>query len=123
MSAQQAKHSAKRFSIAGLLCLALLSMLVASRVTTEYSRVTSPDGRFYAVAKYRPYLSFIPMSPGRSSDKPGFVTVFTSDGISCGRAAIPMLQNFAELQWRPDAAEIRLIAEWDLSQHTVREIQ
>ena len=103
--------------------IALIGVFVAARSTSEYQRITSPDGRFYAVAEYRSYLSFVPMSPGNSSDKPGFVAIYTRDGLSCGRAFLPMLQFLSDLQWHANAAEIRLVAEWDLSQRTVHQMQ
>ena len=91
--------------------------------TTEYTRMSGQSGRFYAVAEYRTYLSFIPMMPGSSSDKPGFVTIYTRDGESCGRASLPMLQDFYSLQWLGDTAEIPMVAQWDLSKRKVHQIQ
>lgn len=123
MKTQQASTSTKRIWILATASVACVASFIALRHTTEYRRIASPDGRFYAVAEHRAYLSLIPMSPGSSSDKPGFVTVFTSDGVSCGRASLPMLQLFTDFRWRTDAAEIPLVAQWDLSQRTVHQIQ
>ncbi len=81
----------------------------------EYTRVASPDGRFHAVAEYRRYEALVPMFPGGGGDKPGFVTIYTREGASCGRVPVPMVQRVHELQWGADVAEIRLAARWDLA--------
>ena len=87
--------------------------------TSEFRRMPSPDGFYYAVVEYPSYLSYLPSAPGSSSDKPGFVTIYSNDGVSCGRAPIPTLQASDDLQWQPDSAEIRLIARWDLPKRSV----
>lgn len=119
MKTRQATHRAKRIWIS-LAVLAVCVAFVAWRSTSEYRRMASPDGRFYAVAEYRTYWSFIPrFQLGSALDSPGFVTVFTSDGIPCGRTSLPMLQDFAHLQWSADAAEIPFVAQWNLHKRTV----
>ena len=97
--------------------------MAAAFSVAEYLRVTSPDGRFHAVAEYRRYEALVPMFPGGGGDKPGFVTVYTREGASCGRVAVPMVQGIHELQWGPGAAEIRLLARWDLARCSVAPLQ
>ena len=109
----------KRLCILAVLLLPVILGCAALTATSEFRRIPSPDGRYYAVVSYRSYLSFIPMSPGSSSDKPGFITIYSSDGSSFGRAPIPALQSCYDFRWEPDAAEIRLVARWDLSKRSV----
>lgn len=93
--------------------------MAAAFSLAEYRRVTSPDGRFQAVAEYRRYEALVPMFPGGGGDKPGFVTVYTREGVSCGRVEVPMVQHVYQLAWSPHAAEIRLVARWDLARCSV----
>ena len=92
-------------------------------LTREYSRVTSPDGRFYAVATFPIWQSFVPTMPGGSGDKSGSVTVYTAGGISCGRAPVEMVWFIQDMEWTTNHAEIRLVAEWDLSKRRVHRFQ
>ena len=109
----------RRICIVAALLVLFIPVFAALTATTEFRRIPSPDGRYYAVVSYRSYLSHIPMSPGSSSDKPGFVTIHSSDGSSFGRAPIPALNSCYDFRWEPDAAEIRLVARWDLSRRSV----
>jgi hypothetical protein len=104
-----------RFVLLPLVTAFTLGLSFAFRATTAFQSLPSPDGRFTAVIEYRTWRSLVPMLPGSSSDKPGFVTIYSSDGRSLGRAPIPMLQLTRDLQWEADAAEIPLLARWDLS--------
>lgn len=92
-------------------------------LTGEYSRVASPNGRFYAVATFPIWQRYVPMMPGQAGDKSGCVTVYTADGRSCGRAPVAMISFIRELEWSTDHAEIRLVAEWDLSKRRVHRLQ
>jgi len=103
-------------------CVAILCLLPFV-FTGEYSRVTSPDGRFYAIATFPTWQRYIPMMPGQSGDKSGYVTIFTSDGRSCGRTPVHMVSFIRDLEWSSNRAEIRLVAEWDLTQCRVRRLQ
>ena len=103
-------------------CIAFLCLLPFI-VTGEYSRVTSPDGRSYAVATFPIWQRYVPMMPGQSGDKSGYVTVFTSNGRSCGRTAVHMVSFIRDLEWSSNRAEIRLVAEWDLALCRVRRLQ
>lgn len=73
----------------------------------------SPDGRFYAVVSSRTWRSFVPAMPGGGSDKPGFVTVYTRDGRSCGRKAVPMVWA-GGIAWLGRYAETETLQRWDL---------
>ncbi|MBL9166217.1 MAG: hypothetical protein JNN07_00580 [Verrucomicrobiales bacterium] len=108
-----------RFVLLPLVAAFTLGLVFAFRATTEFQSLPSPDGRFTAVIEYSSWRSLVPMVPGSSSDKPGFVTIYSSDGRSLGRAPVPMLQLARDFQWEADAAEIPLIARWDLSRGSV----
>ena len=92
-------------------------------LTSEYSRVSSPDGRFCAVATFSLWQRYVSMKPGQVGDKSGCVTVYTADGRSCGRAPVKMVSFIRDLEWSTDRAEIRLVAEWDLSKRRVQRLQ
>ena len=109
----------KKILMAGALaCFATLAPLPFA-LTGEYSRVTSPDGRFYAVATFPIWQSLIPMMPGSSGDKSGSVTIYAAGGGSCGRTPVDMVRFIQDLEWTTNHAEIRLVAEWDLSKRRV----
>ena len=92
-------------------------------LTGEYSRVASPDGRFYAVATFPIWQRYVPVMSGQAGDKSGCVTVYTAEGRSCGRAPVEMVSCIRDLVWSTDHAEIRLVAEWDLSKRRVHRSQ
>lgn len=81
----------------------------------EYLRVTSPDGKYTAIVTYRRYQALLPMGPGQSSDKPGFIRIEDSSGSNLGKIPLPMVQMAYDLEWTPTGAEIRLVGEWDFS--------
>lgn len=103
---------------AAALLIGIAALAVAFSLD-EYRRVASPDGRFHAVAEFRRYAALIPMFPGGGGDKPGFVTVYTREGVSCGRVEVPMVQHVHQLTWGADVAEIRRVARWDLARCSV----
>lgn len=101
------------FILSAVIVLAPLVLFLF--ITVEHSRVSSPDGRFVAVTSSPIYQFVIPMMPGGGSDKSGYITVYTADGRSCGRAPIEMLWMIQDLRWSPERAELSLVAEWDLA--------
>ena len=74
----------------------------------------SPDGSHYLQLSTRPQHSLVPAFPGQGSDRPGFVTVFTAAGKSCGRAAVPLIWIASDFEWTAKGAYLPLVAEWDL---------
>lgn len=106
-------------AIASLIVLALLPFVL----TGQYSRVSSPDGRFYAVATFPIWQRYVPMMAGQSGDKSGYITIYTAEGHSCGRTPVDMVSFIGDLKWSTHRAEIRLVAEWDLSQRRVHRLQ
>lgn len=106
--------------VAVVVCVALIGAVICSSFRlTEQIRVHSPDGRFYAVAASRIWQSYLPMSPGGGSDKPGYVTIFTKQGTPCGTVHVPMIWMIEEIQWSATTAHLRTVAEWDLTDHEV----
>lgn len=90
------------------------AVLVAGLRTEEYDRVTSPDGRYVAVATYRRYQACVPRMPGGGGDKPGFITLFRRDGSSCGRVSVSMVNFLYSLRWDDGSVSIPAEANWDL---------
>ena len=111
-----------------ILTLTAISFLIAVVLlpfvlTSQYSRVTSPDGRFYAVATFPIWQSYVPVMPGQSGDKSGRITIYSADGRSCGSTPIEMVSFIRDLEWGEDRAQIRLVAEWDLAHRRVHKLQ
>ena len=104
-----------------LISPALLGVLVLgwSFHLVERRRAFSPDGHFYAVASCRAWRTFVPAMPGGGSDQPGYVTVFTHEGQSCGTVPLPLAWMLDDMEWSSTRAELSLVAEWDLVACTV----
>jgi len=102
-----------RFAITAFLLFSALIFLAAFW-PQEYRRISSPDGKYFAVAKYHAYQSWLPIFPGQSGDKSGWVIIFKKDGTKIGEADVDMVQMIQEINWKPDAAELRLVATWKL---------
>lgn len=121
MSSMQQRTAKK--AIAASLIIAAICLLVVSAIfhRTIASSETDPTGNFVAEVSYRTFYSFIPMAPGSSSDKPGFVEIFKQDSsekrISLGRIPVPMLQ-MSGVKWTPHGAVVELVGEWDFGKRT-----
>ncbi len=106
-------------AIVSLIVLTLLPFVL----TGQYSCVSSPDTHFYAVATFPIWKRYVPMMPGQSGDKSGYITIYTAEGHSCGRTPVDMVSYIRNLEWSPDRAELRHVAEWDLLQRRVHRLQ
>jgi hypothetical protein len=103
----------KSLLIALVVFLSIISLLfLAFNHRTISSEASDPTGQYVAKLSYRTFYSFIPMSPGSSSDKPGFVEIFNKNGESMGRVPVPSLQLGGVL-WKPDGADVQMIGEWN----------
>lgn len=72
-----------------LLALAIVAAVIAVLslpfvIRAEHQRVSSPDGRFHAVATYPIWQRYVGMMPGSSGDKYGSITLYTQSGRRCG---------------------------------------
>lgn len=74
--------------------------------------LVDPSGRYRAIISCKTYLSYLPMPPGSSSDKPCFVRIVDRQGNDYGEIPVPMLQ-MADVEWTDGGAAIKLIGEWD----------
>lgn len=81
----------------------------------EYARVSSPDGSFVAIAEYRAYTSWLPMMPGQSGDKPGWVRVVSKRGVLIGEAKVPMVWFVNDIRWSKEEVAIGGAATWTLA--------
>jgi len=96
---------------------AILSIFVLSFIvfhTDEYARISSPDGKYIAVAEYRSYLALIPMTPGSSGDKEGWITIKTKDGRKIGKEKVEMVSFINDIRWSATEASIPAVATWNL---------
>lgn len=82
----------KKLWIMTFLALAGLGIAGISHRTDFYRR-HDPTGKYTAICSYRTYLSFLPMSPGSSNDKPCFVKIVDSTGENYGEIPVPMMQR------------------------------
>ena len=100
-------------------CVALTALIVVGfTATSTFRRLDSPDGQYYALVQYHSWRKHVPdisLSHNITFNPPGFIAIYTSDGIYCGRAPIPRAHFGESLVWRGDTAEIPQVASWDLS--------
>ena len=82
----------------------------------EYERVTSPDGRYTAVVTYPNWATSMVFTPGHSSDKPGFITIYGTDQTNYGKIPIPMLFFIHDLRWEKNGASLTGIGEWNFKE-------
>jgi hypothetical protein len=76
----------------------------------EYARVASPDGKHVAIAKYRTYQAWLPMAPGDSGGKSGWIVIATKETTVIGAAPVGRIWQIHELRWKPDSVELPLVA-------------
>ncbi|MHA3772164.1 hypothetical protein ACXR0O_11560 [Verrucomicrobiota bacterium sgz303538] len=108
----------KRILLVGVLMVTAFCAVLILPIR-EYQRVASPNGHFFAVARSPLWTSLIPIMPGQSGDKPGWVIIYNKEGEFCGRAPVPMVSFIHDLRWSGDEAYIPVVAEWKLSQRKV----
>ena len=111
----------RRLLLGGLLFIALAASIFLP--SGEYQRLSSPDGRFYAIARYPLWQSFVPVMPGGGGDMSGSITIYSREGNSCGRAPVDMVSLIGDVRWSADEARIPAVAEWDLLRHRVNVLQ
>jgi hypothetical protein len=92
----------KSFALIAACTAILASFALSAFWPQEYSRVPSPDGRHFAVAKYRAYEGWLPRMPGGSGDKSGWLVIETKDGKQVGTVDLGMVSEIAGLQWAKD---------------------
>ena len=80
----------------------------------EYNRSVSPDGKYIAIAKYHAFRAWIPMMPGGSGDKSGWIEVFSKDGKYFGSHSVEMVSFIQEIEWSRDSAYLKFAGEWNL---------
>jgi hypothetical protein len=84
----------------------------------EHARLSSPDGRFEAIAWTRPIQGLLPGMPGGGSDQPGWVEILRKeDGRSCGTAPLTSVWMLGDLRWSEAEAELvgqDRLDSWDL---------
>ena len=103
----------KSFLVALVIFIGLISLLfLAFNHKTISYQVSDPTGQYVAKLSYRTFYSLIPMSPGSSSDKPGFVEIFNKSGDSMGQIPVPSLQ-LGGVFWKPNGADVQMIGEWN----------
>lgn len=78
----------------------------------EYLRIESPDGKYTAIVTYPRYRSLLPMMPGGSGDKEGFIRIEDSGGSNYGKIDVPMVSMSRDLEWTADGARLKLVGEW-----------
>jgi hypothetical protein len=88
-----------------------------------YGEIESPDGAFLAVATSPLIAKLMPIMPGQSGDRSGWITVYRKDGQSCGSAPVDMVYMIDDLRWELSKSprEVSLVAgaRWDLDACTV----
>lgn len=96
----------------------VMLFVVLLNLRSVYAEMPDPTGRYKAIISFYSYLSFIPMAPGSSSDKPCFIRIIDSHGNNFGEIPVPMIQLAREIEWTGDGAQITSIGEWDFDKKT-----
>lgn len=101
------------------MCLIIGVGFITFNHCTTYRTIMEPNGDYTAVVTFKTYLSFLPMSPGSSSDKAGFIEIFDNESNSLGKMPIPMLQ-LASIHWHENGAgaSVKTRGEWDFNERT-----
>lgn len=97
----------KKLIITLISVFVLISILLFRPI--EYEKIDSPDSRYYLIIYYRLFNSIVPIMPGGSGDKPGFATMYSSDGHNLGTLPVSMLSLATEIKWEKYKASIKLI--------------
>ena len=103
--------------IGTVICGAVLLALFFHRSIVE--TYEHPSGQYTAQLTYRTYLSLLPMMPGSSGDKPGFVEVFDVSEGSLGKMPVPMLSS-VRFEWTDRGASVWMVGDWDFDAGTCR---
>lgn len=103
-------------TVAAVAGLAVAGVLAAAwtlyPAASEYSRFTSPDGR-YAVVVHR-IPSLFSMMPGHGGDARGFVRLVDGDGRILQEKPVAMVNTISYVEWKPELVHIGLFADWRL---------
>ncbi len=78
----------------------------------EYASFSSPDGNYRVVVMRK--KSFFGISPGQAGDSPGEVHLLDKYGKVIERTDVEMVQLVEEVEWTPNSAYIKLVADWKL---------
>ena len=121
-SAMKFDQLRKPMALVVVITIAIALLVGAAALHRTISSVNAdPTGNYLAEVSYRTFYSFIPMAPGSSSDKPGFVEIFKQESnqkrVSLGRIPVPMLQ-MAGVEWMSQGAVVALVGEWDFEKRT-----
>lgn len=103
-----------------MLILAAAAVCAVMFNMSENKRITSPTGRFTAVVSYRNYQTYNPTSPGDTSGKPGFITIYDRAGTSYGRIPLAMIKQADDLKWTDTGAMIPSYCAWNFETREYR---
>lgn len=104
-------------------CLAVLILCAVAiwlLQEVEYQRINSPDGQYTAIVTYRRTEAFLPIFPGQSGDKPGFIKIEDRNGNNCGKIGVPMIGMSRDLEWTDGGANLDLVCEWNFAKRECR---
>ncbi len=108
----------KKIMFLGCFLFLVMAFVILITWRSVYAEMPDPTGRYKAIISFYSYLSFIPMAPGSSSDKPCFIRIIDNHGNNYGEIPVPMIQLAREIQWTRDGAQVPVIGEWDFLKRT-----
>lgn len=79
----------------------------------EYRRVTSPDGRYVAIATFPISETMVMRFPGQSGDKRGFIRIMGVDGTNYGKVPVGMVQMIYDMRWEKNGASLCCWNHWN----------
>lgn len=104
--------------VTGLLCISCVAYWLLQEI--EYTRLSSPKSGHVALITYHRYQSLLPMAPGQSGDKPGYIRITDASGRKYPKLPIPMIQMSRDIIWTKNGATLPLCAEWNFITREVR---
>ena len=88
------------------------------RLPIEHSRISSPDGKYVAIAYYSVSETFQFSGPGQGSDQLGTIRIETTDGEYLGEASGFLMQQLHDISWGVDSASLPAYVDWDFKKKT-----
>ena len=84
----------------------------------EHSRISSPDGKYIAIAYYSASETFQFSGPGQGSDQLGTIRMETTEGEYLGEASGFLMQQLHDIRWGVDSASLPAYVDWDFKNKT-----
>jgi len=105
--------------ITGISILIILFVLLQTRLfikkiccASEYKTLYSPNHKYYLrLYRYKPLYMVM---PGSSGDAPGYIQLYSKNGLLMREKEVEMVQMADNIQWSKNQVNIKFILNWEL---------